>query len=855
MTGMADTSTGSLSDNATAKRVPGTDYTYYYTGYPVYPSVHFEIYQDGEWKRIDEKNYDVTYGGSSGVINPGNYSIHVLLKNNYSGELSYPYTIANYTEDNIDLSKATLNKNIVYLQVNPLEDSEEGYDYIDDVAKQLVVTSEDGKNLIYKKDWHLEWQDQERGWHKELYVKGKQALAPLATNNINLYVIPHAGGRCNYGGRKSLSACFQMKQLKDNVTVEGFGNDETDEDIAFLIDAAKKRTRTIDSADIPGNIVVKDSDGYEVDALWEIHNDDILKSAVTMTSDNENVTLTFTLRTKSMDEGNRYFSFKKTMSITCPHHLDQGEVHAPNCIYQGYTKYTCTECGHTYTDDFVPANGVHTPKDIAEEESTCTKTGHTAGVVCSVCGKTLSGNEVIPIKDHSWVTVREVAPTCGRDGSREQQCSVCKTYKATEKLPATGEHTFTEWAYQSDSDRETCTKTGRMYRYCPTCFKYEYKEIPALGHAESVSYDEIPATCESNGLTGGTYCSRCHAELTPRVVAPATGHSFEVKEVVEPTCKSGGYTVKVCTKCKWETYTDYTEPIEHEEELVEHVDPTCVNFGWDDYCCKKCGDQTRHVILQPYGHNFVNGVCTRCGETDPDYGRKDHDTSSSGSDIPDESEIDITTSSSSSSKAGSSTVKNTAVEQSEYDASDMSKIISAIQTAYNQMKDSEVSVQYAGKKTIIPDFKFVGTAKGQTIAGTNLAVSKFTYKNNKKVGDAKIIVTLKATKSASKAEKKAVKSLNKQLKVSPFMFKIVPRDISTCNIKGNLIYNRKKGTWKANKLKVLPENSAAITLKYNKKVNKSDFTIDGSFDTTQSEVKITGNGNFTAEKLVPVTVK
>ena len=68
-------------------------------------------------------------------------------------------------------------------------------------------------------------------------------------------------------------------------------------------------------------------------------------------------------------------------------------VTAPTCTEDGYTTYTCTVCGDTYTDDETDALG-HTPLDTVEENyiaPTCTENGSVDYVVyCDVCDAEIS---------------------------------------------------------------------------------------------------------------------------------------------------------------------------------------------------------------------------------------------------------------------------------------------------------------------------------------------------------------------------------------------------------------------------------------------------------------------------------
>ena len=56
----------------------------------------------------------------------------------------------------------------------------------------------------------------------------------------------------------------------------------------------------------------------------------------------------------------------------CAHEYTE-EVVSRTCITKGYTRYTCTLCGDTYTDDYTEVNG-HRFDEIVIEP-TCTHRG------------------------------------------------------------------------------------------------------------------------------------------------------------------------------------------------------------------------------------------------------------------------------------------------------------------------------------------------------------------------------------------------------------------------------------------------------------------------------------------------
>lgn len=85
-------------------------------------------------------------------------------------------------------------------------------------------------------------------------------------------------------------------------------------------------------------------------------------------------------------------------------------VTAPTCTEQGFTTYTCS-CGDTYIDDYVDSTG-HTDEIIPGYAATCTQTGLTDGVKCSVCGTITTEQKTIPVVSHN-------------EGNHDGLCDAC----------------------------------------------------------------------------------------------------------------------------------------------------------------------------------------------------------------------------------------------------------------------------------------------------------------------------------------------------------------------------------------------------------------------------------------------
>ena len=97
-------------------------------------------------------------------------------------------------------------------------------------------------------------------------------------------------------------------------------------------------------------------------------------------------------------------------------------------------------------------------------------------------------------------------------------------------------------------------------------------------HTE-VTDEAVAPTCTKNGLTEGSHCAVCGEVIVAQRTVPALGH-----------------------------------------ELSYHAGQaaTCTQAGWNAYeTCGNCG-YTTYAEIPALDHNYVDGVCTRCGVADPD---------------------------------------------------------------------------------------------------------------------------------------------------------------------------------------------------------------------------------------------
>ena len=102
-------------------------------------------------------------------------------------------------------------------------------------------------------------------------------------------------------------------------------------------------------------------------------------------------------------------------------------------------------------------------------------------------------------------------------------------------------------------------------------------------------------------------------------------HNYSTADIVNrknPSLTESGQIVYQCTKCD-ALITEYYPVLNETDYLLEHaVEPTCSETGRDDYTYM--GNTAQHltfsVELPIVDHDYVNGVCRFCGQTDPNGG-------------------------------------------------------------------------------------------------------------------------------------------------------------------------------------------------------------------------------------------
>ncbi len=159
----------------------------------------------------------------------------------------------------------------------------------------------------------------------------------------------------------------------------------------------------------------------------------------------------------------------------------------------------------------------------------------------------------------------------------------------------------------------TCRTEGFTRTVCAVCGAVTASaRIASVAH-KPVANDAIEATCTCPGYTGGTHCAFCGLSLSQPSQTPALGHDEVVATEEYPYSAYLGMIRHYCRRCELKWYD--TEGGGHVHDYTYRTDtvyPTCINAGYTEHFCA-CGESYRDGYTAALSHNYVNGVCTRCG--------------------------------------------------------------------------------------------------------------------------------------------------------------------------------------------------------------------------------------------------
>ena len=224
-------------------------------------------------------------------------------------------------------------------------------------------------------------------------------------------------------------------------------------------------------------------------------------------------------------------------------HSYVAEVIAPTCTQDGYTVFTCSVCGDTYTSEYKAALG-HEPFEIKATAPTCQVEGKTAGSQCARCHLILKEQEPIAVLPHEYDGGKiTTAPTCITKGVKTFTCRNCDA-SYTEAVD------YAAHQYEKSVKAPTCTEGGYTTYTCSFCHNtYRGEETAMTAHTPEVIV-AVAATCTSEGSTKGSKCASCGLILEAPQKIEKLPHQYNAGVVTKKaTCQATGVLTYNCKNC------------------------------------------------------------------------------------------------------------------------------------------------------------------------------------------------------------------------------------------------------------------------------------------------------------------
>lgn len=165
----------------------------------------------------------------------------------------------------------------------------------------------------------------------------------------------------------------------------------------------------------------------------------------------------------------------------CTHEAMTSEVvKEATCTEAGEKKFTCTDCGYSYTKEIAILD--HTIEKLEAVEPTCTETGLGKGEKCSVCGTILKAQSVIDTIPHEFV-----------DGLCTFGCgNIAEGYEWAEVVYTLLPDELEEFSSTTDGEPRYLGTNGFFTVICKIGTKIDY--FDADNHSAKVFEDGFEAT-------------------------------------------------------------------------------------------------------------------------------------------------------------------------------------------------------------------------------------------------------------------------------------------------------------------------------------------------------------------------
>lgn len=320
---------------------------------------------------------------------------------------------------------------------------------------------------------------------------------------------------------------------------------------------------------------------------------------------------------------------------------------ASTCNTQGYTTYTCSDCGNGYTvtKKLDPANHAGTDtKTVNQKDATCATDGYTGDIYYTCCYSEAEGaDNTSALKENGKVitadktkhphenaqTIPAKPSTCQTAGyNKYEYCDKCDTY-ITEKVElAKRPHSFTKYTSNGDgthtAECDTCdpvvaakaTDTKNCSGGTANCVDKAvctvcggaYGDVNSANHKDPQLVAKVDSTCQKEGHEAYRHCNACNTDIGTITPIAKKSHAYGAW-----TQNADGKThTRACTTCD-ATVAD----VATENGNCQGGTATCITLAK----CADCGgsygelDANNHETQAATLKGKVDATCTAPGYT------------------------------------------------------------------------------------------------------------------------------------------------------------------------------------------------------------------------------------------------
>lgn len=307
---------------------------------------------------------------------------------------------------------------------------------------------------------------------------------------------------------------------------------------------------------------------------------------------------------------------KKNYEITINSlgHLYKDEIFEASCQDGGYTEHKCSICGEGYIDNYTSALGHDSRLIETVEAKDCGNPGYSV-YECKRCGEQYEDDYVYI--DHRYIET-VIKPTCIKQGYTKHECLICGD-QYTDNWTDTLGHNYIDGICSICNKKELVMDVdvpitvnieaeGDMeyIKFIPkesgTYYFWSDTSEDTYGYLYDSNMNNL--TSDDDGGGNGNFCVTYDLE---------EGNTYYFATKYYSSGSKGKF--KVMLSREFSSRHCYE---------TKKINPTCIHSGYTEYTCSLCGDSYRDNYVDALGHDFVDGVCTRCNGLEQDLIESSH---------------------------------------------------------------------------------------------------------------------------------------------------------------------------------------------------------------------------------------